>query len=49
VKEFIDFLELRAHVLVDVGLRHLAEKVLVEVDQQLLTSLTHAAKLATNL
>ena len=47
MKEFIDFLELRAHLLVDVGLLQVAEKILVKVHQQLLSMLPHSRSLAT--
>jgi hypothetical protein len=46
VEEFVDFLELGTDLLVDIGLRHLVEKVLVQIDQQFLTSLAHYRNLA---
>jgi len=37
----------RAHLLIDVGLRHVAEKVLIKVNQQLLSMLPHNRSLET--
>lgn len=46
MQDLVDVLELWAHLLINVRLGHLAEKVLVEVDQQFLGALTHIRRLA---